>query len=51
MVLEFRTTVGFHNFEPQSLKLSVSNPKSKHVAYLPVLSNFKLTESKPQKQT
>ena len=31
-------TVSFHNFKSQNFKLSVSNPKSKHVAYLFVLS-------------
>ena len=30
--------VGFHNFKSQNFKLSVSNPKSKHVAYVSVLS-------------
>ena len=32
------TTVSFHNFKSQDFKLSVSNPKSKYVAYLSVLS-------------
>ena len=32
------TTVSFHNFKSQNFKLSVSNPKSKYVAYLSVLS-------------
>ena len=31
-------TVSFHNFKSQNFKLSVSNPKSKHVVYLSVLS-------------
>ena len=31
-------TVSFHNFKSQNFKLSVSNPKSKYVAYLSVLS-------------
>ena len=31
-------TVSFHNFKSQNFKLSVSNPKSKHVAYVSVLS-------------
>ena len=31
-------TVSFHNFKSQNLKLSVSNPKSKYVAYVSVLS-------------
>ena len=31
-------TVSFHNFKSQKFKLSVSNPKSKYVAYLSVLS-------------
>ena len=33
-------TVSFHNFKSQNFKLSVSNPKSKYVAYLPVLSQI-----------
>ena len=33
-------TVSFHNFKSQNLKSSVSNPKSKYVAYLPVLSQI-----------
>ena len=33
-------TVSFHNFKSQNFKLSVSNPKSKHVAYLSVLSQI-----------
>ena len=33
-------TVGFHNFKSQIFKLSVSNPKSKYVAYLSVLSRI-----------
>ena len=41
--IDFRTaqvTVSFHNFKLQNLKLSVSNPKSKYVAYLSVLSQI-----------
>ena len=34
------TTVSFHNFKSQDFKLSVSNPKSKYVAYLSVLSQI-----------
>ena len=34
------TTVSFHNFKSQNFKLSVSNPKSKYVAYLFVLSRI-----------
>ena len=34
------TTVSFHNFKSQDFKLSVSNPKSKYVAYLSVLSRI-----------
>ena len=30
-------TVSFYNFKSQNFKLSVSNPKSKYVAYLSVL--------------
>ena len=33
-------TVSFHNFKSQNFKLSVSNPKSKYVAYLSVLSRI-----------
>ena len=33
-------TDSFHNFKSQKFKLSVSNPKSKHVAYLSVLSQI-----------
>ena len=33
-------TVSFHNFKSQKEKLSVSNPKSKYVAHLSVLSQF-----------
>ena len=33
-------TVSFHNFRSQNFKLSVLNPKSKHVAYLSVLSQI-----------
>ena len=33
-------TVSFHNFKSQNFKLSVSNPKSKYVAYVSVLSQF-----------
>ena len=34
------STVSFHNFKSQNLKLSVSNPKSKHVACVSVLSQI-----------
>ena len=33
-------TVSFHNFKSQNVKLNVSNPKSKYVAYLCVLSQI-----------
>ena len=33
-------TVSFHNFKSQNLKSSVSNPKSKYVAYLSALSQI-----------
>ena len=33
-------TFSFHNFKSQNFKLSVSNPKSKYVAYLSVLSQI-----------
>ena len=35
-----RDTVSFHNFKSQKFRLSVSNPKSKYVAYLSVLSQI-----------
>ena len=38
-------TVSFHNFKSQNLKLSVSNPKSKYVAYLSVLSQISNCQS------
>ena len=34
------STVAFHNFKSRNFKLSVSNPKSKYVAYLSVLSQI-----------
>ena len=34
----YSPTVRFHNFKSQNFKLSVSNPKSKYVAYVSVLS-------------
>ena len=36
----FTSAVSFHNFKSQNFKLSVSNPKSKYVAYLSVLSQI-----------
>ena len=33
-------TISFHNFKSQNFKSSVSNPKSKYVAYLSVLSQI-----------
>ena len=36
----YKTTVSFHNFKSQNFKLSVSNPKSKYVAYVSVLSQI-----------
>ena len=38
-------TVSFHNFKSQNFKLSVSNPKSKYVAYLSVLSQISNCQS------
>ena len=35
-----RCTVSFHDFESRNFKLRVSNPKSKYVAYLSVLSQI-----------
>ena len=37
--------VSFHNFKSQIFKLSVSNPKNKYVAYLPVLSHISNCQS------
>ena len=34
------STVSFHNFKSQDFKLSVSDPESKHVAYVSVLSRI-----------
>ena len=34
------TTVSFHNFKSRNLKLSVSNPNNKYVAYVSVLSRI-----------
>ena len=38
-------TVSFHNFKSQNFKLSVSNPESKSVAYLSVLSQISNCQS------
>ena len=38
--LEFPCTVSFHNFKSQNFKLSVSNPRSKYVACVSVLSRI-----------
>ena len=38
--LEWQSTVSFHNFKSRNFKLSVSNPESKYVAYLFVLSQI-----------
>ena len=35
-----KRTVSFHNFKSQNFKLSVSNPESRYVAYLSVLSQI-----------
>ena len=42
---ENQCTVSFHNFKSQNFKLSVSNPKSKYVAYLSVLSQISNCQS------
>ena len=39
------TTVSFHNFKSRNFKLRVSNPKSKSVAYLSVLSQISNCQS------
>ena len=39
------TTVSFHNFKPQNFKLSVSNPESKYIDYLSVLSQISNCQS------
>ena len=36
----FVCTVSFHNFKSQKIKLSVSNPNNKYVAYVSVLSQI-----------
>ena len=38
-------TVSFHNFKSQDFKLSASNPKSKYVAYLSILSQISNCQS------
>ena len=43
-------TVSFHNFKSQNLKLSVSNPKSKYVAYLSVLCQISNCQSLGRKK-
>ena len=45
MILDASDTVSFHNFKSQNVKLSVSNPKSKYVAYLYVLSQISNCQS------
>ena len=40
-----KPTVSFHNFKSQNFKLSVSNPKSRYVAYLSVLSQISNCQS------
>ena len=45
LVRWLETTVGFHDFKSQDFKLSVSNPKSKYVAYLSVLSQISNCQS------
>ena len=40
-----RSTVSFHNFKSQKFKLSVSNPKSKYVAHVSVLSRISNCQS------
>ena len=42
-------TVSFHNFKSQNLKLSVSNPYSKYVAYVSVLSQISNCQSQGRK--
>ena len=45
-------TVSFHNFKSRNFKLSVSNPKKQICClFVRTVSNFKLPESRPQKQT
>ena len=39
-ILPLQITDSFHNFKSQNFKLSVSNPKSKYVVYLSVLSQI-----------
>ena len=42
---EYSHTVSFHNFKSQNFKLSVSNPKSKYVAYLSLPSQISNCQS------
>ena len=44
-IIMFIATVSCHNFKSQNFKLSVSNPKSKYLAYLPVLSQISNCQS------
>ena len=44
------TTVSFHNFKSQNFKLSVSNPESKYVAYVSVLSRISNSQSLGRKK-
>ena len=45
------TTVSFHNLKSQSFKLSISNPKSKYVVYLSVLSQISNCQGLGRKKT
>ena len=40
MMCDVHATVSFHSFKSQNFKLSVSNPRSKYVAYSSVLSQI-----------
>ena len=42
IIIIIASTVSFHNFKSQNFKLSVSNPKSKCVAYVSVLSQISI---------
>ena len=47
---DLMSKVNFHNFKSRYFKLSVSDPSSKYVAYLYVLSQISNCQTRPQKQ-
>ena len=51
LLLNRFATVSFHNFKSQNFKLSISNPKSKYVAYVYVLSQISNCQGLGRKNT